>query len=102
MDIRCFLENIAISIFRLFSRKKYRNAYFRTKKKRKGLKNETTDLDRYMDQIFSAKQKELFLKKLNKGALTKTEKEYFSRVVKKKVSALADTELHTLSKKLLN
>ena len=102
MDIRYFLENIAISFFRLFSRKQYKNSYFRTRKRRGNLKAETTDLDRYMDQIFSAKQKELFLKKLNKGALTKTEKEYFSRVVKKKVSALADTELHTLSKKLLN
>jgi hypothetical protein len=102
MDIRYFLENIAISIFRLFSRKQYKHSYFRTKKSRKNQKTETTNLDRYMDQIFSAKQKELFLKKLNKGALTKTEKEYFSRVVKKKVSALADSELHSLSKKLLN
>jgi hypothetical protein len=102
MDIRYFLENLAISIFSFFSRKSYKNSYFRTKKKRKNQKAETTDLDRYMDQIFSSKQKELFLKKLNKGALTKTEKEYFSRVVKKKVSALADPELHSLSKKLLN
>jgi hypothetical protein len=102
MDIRYFIENIVLSIYRLFCRKQYKNSYFRTKKKRKNQKTETTDLDRYLDLIFSAKQKELFLKKLNKGTLTKTEKEYFSRVVKKKVSALADTELHTLSKKLLN
>jgi hypothetical protein len=102
MDIRYLLENIAVRILRFFSRKQYRDSYFRTKKSRKNQKTETTNLDRYMDQIFSTKQKELFMKKLNKGALTKTEKEYFSRVVKKKVSALADTELHTLSKKLLN
>jgi len=33
--------------------------------------------------------------------LTKTEKEYYSRTVKKKVVALANDELHSLAKKLL-
>ena len=54
-----------------------------------------------MDQIFSCKQKELFMKKLNGKALTKTEKEYFSRVVKKKVLAMANHDLHDMSKRLL-
>ena len=34
-------------------------------------------------------------------AFTKTEQEYYSRTVKKKVVALANSELHSLSKKLL-
>ncbi len=52
-------------------------------------------------QLFSPKQKELFNKKLKGAPLTKTEKEYFSRVVRKKVSALANTELHQLAQKVL-
>jgi hypothetical protein len=54
-----------------------------------------------LSQVFSPKQKELFKKKLKGELLTKTEKEYFSRAVKKKVSALANSELHRLSQKLL-
>ena len=52
-------------------------------------------------QVFSPKQKELFLKKLHNEKLSKTEKEYFSRAVRKKVSALANPELHRLAQKLL-
>lgn len=54
-----------------------------------------------LSQVFSPKQKELFLKKLRNEKLTKTEKEYFSRVVKKRVLALANPELHRLAQKLL-
>lgn len=54
-----------------------------------------------LSQVFSPKQKELFLKKLKREKLTKTEKEYFSRTVKKKVLALANLELHRLAQKLL-
>ena len=58
-------------------------------------------LEYSLSQVFSPKQKELFLKKLNGEKLTKTEKEYFSRAVKKKVLALANSELHQLSQRLL-
>ena len=54
-----------------------------------------------LSQVFSPKQKELFKKKLEGSPLTKTEKEYYSRTVKKKVVALANSELHSLSRKLL-
>lgn len=54
-----------------------------------------------LSQIFSPKQKELFLKKLRNEKLTKTEKEYFSRAVKKRVLALVNPELHRLAQKLL-
>lgn len=59
-------------------------------------------LEYSLSQVFSPKQKELFLKKLKREKLTKTEREYFSRVVKKKVLALANPELHRLSQKLLD
>jgi hypothetical protein len=58
-------------------------------------------LEYSLSQVFSPKQKELFLKKIKREKLTKTEKEYFSRAVKKKVLALANPELHRLSQKLL-
>lgn len=58
-------------------------------------------LEYALSQVFSPKQKELFLKKLRREKLTKTEKEYFSRVVKKKVLALANSGLHRLSQELL-
>ena len=50
------------------------------------VKNEL-GLEYALSQVFSPKQKELFLKKLKREKLSKTEKEYFSRVVKKKVLA---------------
>jgi len=59
------------------------------------------NLEYSLSQVFSPKQKELFLKKLRGEKLTKTEKEYFSRVVKKKVLALANPELHRLSQQVL-
>lgn len=62
---------------------------------------EEHSLEYSLSQVFSPKQKELFLKKLRREKLSKTEKEYFSRVVKKKVLALANSELHRLSLKLL-
>ena len=63
---------------------------------------EVMGLEYSLSQVFSPKQKELFLKKLRNEKLTKTEKEYFSRVVKKRVLALANPELHRLSQKLLH
>ncbi len=54
-----------------------------------------------LSQFFSPKQKELFKKKLNGEPFSKTEREYFSRTVKKKVLALTNPDLHRLAQKLL-
>lgn len=54
-----------------------------------------------MSQVFTVRQKELFLKKLRQERFTKTEAEYFSRVVKKKAQALANEELHRMARRLL-
>ena len=80
------------------------NNYFR--KETKGLHDllsakEEMGLEYAMSQVFSPKQKELFLKKFKGEVLTKTEKEYFSRAVKKKVLALANADLHRLSRELM-
>lgn len=102
MDIRYFIESILINIRNLFRHKPYNPNRFYTRKIRKPIKTENiTPLEQHLDEIFSAKQKELFLKKINGKKLTKTEKEYFSRVVKKKVLAMADSDIHQMSKKLL-
>jgi hypothetical protein len=69
--------------------------------KRRQEKHAEFSLEYALSQVFSPKQKELFKKKLEGLPLTKTEKEYYSRTVKKKVVALANDELHSLSKKLL-
>ena len=53
-----------------------------------------------LSQIFSPKQKELFFKKLKGEKLSKTEREYYSRTVKKKVYALANTDLHRLAQQV--
>jgi hypothetical protein len=58
-------------------------------------------LEYALSQVFSPKQKELFRKKLDGLPLSKTEKEYYSRTVKKKVVALANAELHRLAQKLM-
>ena len=52
-------------------------------------------------QIFPPAQKALIFKKLRREKLSKTEKEYFSRVVKKKLSALANPDLHRLARRLI-
>ena len=54
-----------------------------------------------LSQIFSPKQKELFKKRLEGLPMTKTEQEYYSRTVRKKATALANPELHSLARKLL-
>ncbi len=58
-------------------------------------------LEYSLSQIFSPSQKDIVLKKLRREKLTKTEAEYFSRVVKKKLLALANPELHRLARKLI-
>lgn len=64
-------------------------------------KHEALSLEYALSQVFSPKQKELFKKRLDGLSLTKTEKEYYSRTVKKKVVALANPELHRLAQRLM-
>ena len=66
-----------------------------------GDKYEEMSLEFALSQIFSPKQKELFLKRLKGAVLTKTEREYFSRTVKKKAAALANAELHHLAQRVI-
>ena len=60
-------------------------------------RRDNLSLEYAMSQLFTPRQKELFLKKFRGEKMNKTEREYFSRVVKKKVLALANSELHRLA-----
>ena len=71
------------------------------KNERKKQKHAEFSLEFALSKIFSPKQKELFKKKLDGLPLNKTEQEYYSRVVKKKVVALANFQLHSLARELL-
>ena len=80
------------------------NVYFEkdaNKAKKIKERHEELSLEYALSQVFSPKQKELFKKKLNGLPFNKTEKEYYSRTVKRKVSALANPELHRLAQKLM-
>jgi hypothetical protein len=59
------------------------------------------DLEYALSQIFSTRQKDILKKRLMGDKLTKTEREYYSRVVKKKLMALANTSLHQIANKLI-
>ncbi len=71
------------------------------KNKQRREKHEELALEYSLSQLFSSKQKDLFRKKLDGLPLTKTEKEYYSRTVKKKVAALANPDLHRLAQRLM-
>ena len=58
-------------------------------------------LDVYLNRLFSPKQKELVLKRRDGQAFTKTEREYFSRTVRKKLAAIADDEVVALARLLI-
>lgn len=90
---------------KLLSLERLKNTFMRyfkqeeTKLKEFGLLQEEYSLEYALSQLFSPKQKDLFFKKLKGEKMSKTEKEYYSRCVKKKISALANVELHRLARK---
>lgn len=59
------------------------------------------DFEYALSQVFAKKQKIIFMKKINNEKLTKTENEYYSRVIKKKVFAVANKRLHEMAVRLL-
>lgn len=81
----------------------FNNYFEQDAEKTKQLKEKYGDLslEYALSQLFPPKQKELFKKKLKGEPLNKTEREYYSRSVKKKVSALANPDLHRLAQKLM-
>lgn len=60
----------------------------------------TADINKHLDIFFTDCQKYLILRKLCKLDLSKTDREYFSRVIKKKIIALANPTLHRIAQSL--
>jgi len=54
-----------------------------------------------LSMLFTARQKELLQKRLAGQPMTKTEREYYYRVVKKRLKALADPRLHQMARSLV-
>ncbi|MFO8062064.1 MAG: hypothetical protein R6U31_03970 [bacterium] len=61
---------------------------------------EEMELHQALNQLFPRKQKEIILKKFKGEKLTKTEKEYYSRIIKKKLKALLNKDLRRIAEKL--
>ncbi len=57
----------------------------------------SANLGAQLELLFSEKQKELIFKKSKNQPMTKTEREYYSRVVKKKLAAIAAPEIQELA-----
>lgn len=55
----------------------------------------------FLSLFFAPKQRDMLRKKLRGESLNKTEREYFSRVVKKKLMALVDPDLQRMALKVL-
>lgn len=68
---------------------------------RKRERKESFRREYLLSLFFAPGQRDLVAKRMRGEPLTKTEREYFSRVVKKKLQALADPDLHALAQKAL-
>lgn len=64
-------------------------------------KKRDLELELLLSELFTPRQKELLRKRLEGKAFTKTEREYFYRVVKKRLKALANEDLHRLARDLV-
>jgi hypothetical protein len=62
--------------------------------------NHSADLQAHLERLFSPKQKDLVFKKLNRLPFTKTEREYYSRVVRKKLVSIAHSEVSYVANRL--
>jgi hypothetical protein len=90
-------NQVSLSIERLRNTlKRYAADLSTTKSTRDRAKNRQRrafQLNYYLSTLFAPKQKELVLKKFNGEPLNKTEQEYFSRKVKKKLEAMTSKEV---------
>jgi len=62
--------------------------------------NRSADLQVHLRRLFSSKQKDLVFKKLKRKPLTKPESENYSRVVRKKLASIANSEVSYIANRL--
>lgn len=102
-----FLNSGSVTVAGLkFSTERLKNNFARYGLSEPGLnqvleKRHELELELVLSELFTARQKELLRKRLARKPFTKTEREYFYRVVKKRLKALANDELHQLAKQLV-
>ena len=98
-------KNRSISTTRLRNAVKRYAIDFKTSEsaKEKALRKQLNSfqLNLHLSVLFTPRQKELIFKKLNREPLTKTEREYFSRVVRKKLVVLTNNELKKIAASLV-
>lgn len=63
-------------------------------------KRQELELELLLSEFFTPRQKELLVKRQAGETFTKTEREYFSRVIRKRLRALASQELHQFVRSL--
>jgi hypothetical protein len=68
-----------------------------TRTRAKNRQRRSFQLNYYLSTLFAPKQKELVLKKYNGEPLNKTEQEYFSRKVRKKLEAMTNKEVRKVA-----
>jgi hypothetical protein len=93
-DHRLSAQRVSANFKRYYARETYEVC-------RMGEADNSVLFEHALSRVFSARQKELFLKKIKGEKFTKTEREYYSRAVKPKVVALANQELHQLANTIL-
>jgi len=103
-DVLTLGANTSLSTERLRNTlRRYSSTLETSRSRRKNEKDKqrrSFQLNYFLSTLFSPKQKELVLKKLNGESLNKTEREYFSRTVKKKLEALNNGEVRKVAKAL--
>ncbi|MSR77269.1 MAG: hypothetical protein EXS63_03440 [Candidatus Omnitrophica bacterium] len=106
-----FAESEALKVgSETFSVERFKNTFhtywvqMKTSPKDADLEKKKHDLEfeLLLSEVFTPRQKLLLRKRLGQESLTKTEREYFSRVLKKRLRALASDELHRLAQQLMN
>ena len=65
-------------------------------------KRRVLELELLLSELFTPRQKQLLKKRLENKPMTKTEREYFYRVVSKRLKALASEELHQMARELVS
>ena len=70
------------------------------RERKKDMLRRSPELNACLDWLFSPKQKDLVFKKLNSESFTKTEREYYSRIVRKKLKAIANSQVGYIANRL--
>jgi hypothetical protein len=93
-DVELSMERLKNN-FRNYAVYQEENADFQEKRR-------ALELDLLLSELFTARQKELMRKRLEGRPMSKTEKEYYYRVVGKRLKALASEELHQMARDLVS